>query len=78
MDRDRDGMITSNDLILGVSVIMNKDVDTKEVLNVFKQYDSFGTGKISLQHFSLAIINGMLDNSMRDPTLTETFGTVSK
>lgn len=50
---------------------MIRDVDFKEIQFVFQKYDEKKSGKINLNQFSLAVANGYLDNSLRDPLITE-------
>jgi Ca2+-binding EF-hand superfamily protein len=73
LDRDHDGFITPEDMIYGISRIMIRDVDMKEVQATFAKYDSNKTGKIDLNSFLLAIANGVLDNSFKDEFMTSTF-----
>lgn len=77
LDRDSDTFITSDDFILGVSLLIGKDVNLKEVDKTFSKY-SGGTGKINVQQLKLAMINGYLDETFKDETLTETFGKAEK
>jgi Ca2+-binding EF-hand superfamily protein len=56
----------------GISRIMIKDVNFDELKNVLATYDTTKQGKINLNSFMLAIANGMLDQSLRDPSITET------
>ena len=72
LDRDNDDFIDENDLVFGISKIMIRDVDFKEVKFVFQKYDVKKLGKIDLNSFMLAIANGYLDKSLRDPLITET------
>ena len=73
LDRDLDGGISPEDLIYGVSRIMIRDVDIEEIGKVFAKYDPKKTGKINKESFNLAIINGLLDKSLKDPTFKDTF-----
>lgn len=73
LDRDKDGFITPEDMIYGVSRIMIRDVDMKEIQDVFAKYDPKKTGKITQDHFLLAIANGKLDKTFRDEKMTTNF-----
>ncbi len=73
LDRDSDGGISPEDMIYGISRMMVRDADIEEVGKVFAKYDPNKTGKLNKENFNLAIINGLLDKSFRDPTYKETF-----
>jgi Ca2+-binding EF-hand superfamily protein len=73
LDRDQDSFITPEDMIYGISRIMIRDVDMKEVQDVFGKYDEKKVGKINLDSFLLAIANGDLDKTFKDEFLTTTF-----
>lgn len=73
LDRDGDGFITQQDMLFGISKIMLKDASIKEIRKVFKDYDPKKTGKINLQSFLLAIINGYLNKTFEDPLVTDNF-----
>jgi Ca2+-binding EF-hand superfamily protein len=73
LDRDQDAMITPEDMIYGISRIMIRDVDMKEIQATFAKYDPKKTGKINLDSFLLAIANGSLDKTFKDELLTNTF-----
>jgi len=73
LDRDMDGFITPEDMIYGISRIMIRDVDMKEIQGVYAKYDPRKTGKINQDNFILAIANGKLTNTFKDPLLTTTF-----
>lgn len=71
LDRDNDGYLVMEDMIYGISKMMYRDVDMEEVKKVFTEYG--GTNKkVSYDNFVLAISNGMLDKSLKDPSFTET------
>lgn len=73
LDRDKDNLITPEDMIYGISRIMIRDVDMKEVQGVFAKYDTKKAGKINLDSFLLAAANGLLDNTFKDQFMTATF-----
>jgi Ca2+-binding EF-hand superfamily protein len=73
LDRDQDGFIIPEDMIYGISRIMIRDVDMKEVQQVYARYDPQKSGKVNLETFLLAIANGHLDNTFKDEMLTTTF-----
>lgn len=73
LDRDHDNMITPEDMIYGISRIMIRDVDIKEIQDVFALYDVKKVGKIDLDTFILAIINGKLDKTFKDEMFTTNF-----
>jgi Ca2+-binding EF-hand superfamily protein len=73
LDRDKDNLITPEDMIYGISRIMIRDVDMKEVQGVFAKYDTKKSGKINLDSFLLATANGLLDNTFKDQFMTATF-----
>jgi Ca2+-binding EF-hand superfamily protein len=73
LDRDQDNLITPEDMIYGISRIMIRDVDMKEVQEVFAKYDTKKTGKIDKDTFFLAIANGGLDETFFDETQTNSF-----
>ena len=73
LDRDQDKNITPEDMIYGISRIMIRDVDMKEVQDVYTNYDTKKTGKLDLDSFLLAIANGALDKTFKDEFLTTTF-----
>ena len=73
LDRDQDKFISPEDIIYGVSRIMIRDVDMKEVQNVFAKYDTEKKGKINMDNFLLAIANGGLDKTFKDEFMTATF-----
>lgn len=73
LDRDHDGFIIPEDMIYGISRIMIRDVDIKEVQATFEKYDAQKKGKIDLNSFLLAIANGVLDNTFKDEFLTSTY-----
>ncbi len=73
LDRDQDNKITPEDMIYGVSRIMIRDVDMKEIQQVFAKYDPNKTGKINMESFLLAVANGSLDNTFKDDMMTNTF-----
>lgn len=73
LDRDQDNMITPEDMIYGVSRIMIRDADIKEIQTVFAKYDTTKSGKINQDSFLLAIANKMLDNTFTDDMMTESF-----
>ena len=85
LDRDQDSFITPEDMIYGISRIMVRDVDMKEVMSffylliylqiqkTFAQFDPTKTGKINFDTFMLAIANGHLDNTFKDPLMTDNF-----
>lgn len=60
-------------MLFGISRIMLKDADIGEIRKVFSKYDTKKTGKISLEQFLLACINGMLKKSLTDEMVTDTF-----
>ena len=72
LDRDNDGFITMEDCIYGISRMMFRDVDFSEVKTVFELYDKQKTGKIDVNTFMLAIANGKLDKTFKDPNFTDT------
>ena len=51
---------------------MIRDVSFDEIKEVFAKYDIKKQGKIDEIGFMLAIVNGMLDKTLRDPLITET------
>lgn len=65
LDRDKDGMISKEDMLYGISRIMLRDADQKEIDLVFEKYDKEKKGKISKRDFILCAINGMLDLSLK-------------
>jgi Ca2+-binding EF-hand superfamily protein len=73
LDRDQDLFITPEDMIYGISRIMVRDVDMKEIQKTFAKYDPTKTGKINFDYFMLAITNGYLDNTFKDALNTENF-----
>ena len=73
LDRDQDKFISPEDIIYGVSRIMIRDVDMKEIQNVFTKYDTEKKGKINMEHFLLAIANGDLVKTFKDEFFTATF-----
>ncbi len=73
LDRDKDSFITPEDMIYGISRIMIRDVDVKEIQGVFEEYDKEKTGKLDLQNFLLGITNGKLDLTFGNPLMTNTF-----
>jgi hypothetical protein len=73
LDRDQDNFIIPEDMIYGISRIMIRDVDMKEIQKVFVKYDTKKSGKIDLETFLLAIANGDLDNTFKDELLTQNF-----
>ena len=73
LDRDQDSFIIPEDMIYGISRIMIRDVDMKEIQKVYSKYDMKKTGKIDLETFLLSIVNGDLDNTFKDELMTQTF-----
>lgn len=81
LDRDEDKFITPEDMIYGISRIMIRDVDMKEVIlfnlnqiqKTFSIYDKEKTGKLDFDAFMLAISNGFLENTFKDPLSTDNF-----
>lgn len=71
LDRDSDGFLKMEDMIYGISKMMYRDVDMDEIQKVFTEYGG-GEKKLSYDNFVLAISNGMLDKSLKDPNFTET------
>lgn len=71
LDRDNDGNLLKEDMIYGISKMMFRDVDMDEINKVFMEYGG-NEHKINYENFVLAIANGMLDNSLKDPNFTET------
>jgi Ca2+-binding EF-hand superfamily protein len=73
LDRDNDTKIQLSDMIFGISRVMLKDSNVKEVKNVFAIYDPKKTGKISQEDFVLAIINGYLKETLSDQKISDSF-----
>lgn len=82
LDRDHDGSVTPEDLIYGLSRILVRDVDMKEVIIIFfenqiqktfTKYDTSKTGKLSFDIFMLAISNGYLDKTIKDILMTDNY-----
>lgn len=67
LDRDNDKWITMEDMIHGISKVMYRDVNMDEIANVFKKYDPKKLDKINYQSFVLSIINGLLDETLKNP-----------
>lgn len=65
LDRDKDGMISKEDMLYGISRIMLKDAEQKEIDLIFEKYDREQKGKISKRDFILSAINGMLELSLQ-------------
>jgi len=72
LDRDNDNMVDKEDIMFGVSRIMVRDADVDEINKVFAKYDTEKTGKLDYERLILAISNGMLDKTLRDPLISET------
>jgi len=72
LDRDQDGFISAYDMIYGISRIMIRDVSVDEVNNILAKYDKKKTGKIDRNSWVLAMVNGMLKNSLKNELNTET------
>jgi len=72
LDRDNDNMVDKEDIMFGVSRIMVRDADVDEINKVFAKYDTEKTGKLDYERLILAISNGMLDKTLRDPLINET------
>jgi Ca2+-binding EF-hand superfamily protein len=73
LDRDKDEAITPEDMTYGISRIMIRDVNLKEIQDVFAKYDTSKTGKLNQDNFLLAIANGLLDDTFVDSLMTSTF-----
>jgi Ca2+-binding EF-hand superfamily protein len=73
LDRNNDGYISPEDMIYGISRIMIRDVDMKEIQLTFAKYDTAKTGRLSKDNFLMAVINGDLDLTFKDELLTTTF-----
>lgn len=71
LDRDNDGFLVMEDMIYGISKMMFRDIDIDEVKKVYLEYGG-PEKKVNYENFVLAIANGMLDNSLKDPNYVET------
>lgn len=71
LDRDNDGLLGMEDMIFGISKMMYRDVDMNDINKTFTEYGG-ANKKINYDNFVLAIANGFLDNSLKDPNFTET------
>lgn len=60
LDRDKDGFVTKDDILQGISLLLQKDVDEKEVNQLMTKHGE----KISKDVFVLAVANGELDKSL--------------
>lgn len=49
------------------------NINFNQIKNVYLQYDTQKSGKLSFENFVLAISNGLMKNSFEDPLMTETF-----
>ena len=73
LDRDTDDFITQQDLLFGLSRIMLKDANIEEIRNVFRIYDPKKTGKLNLNQFLLAVMNGYLKKTLTDPVVKDNY-----
>ena len=71
LDRDSDTFLEAEDIIYGVSRIMFRDADLKEIQDIFTKYGK--EGKLSQDSFLLAIVNGELTKTFKDELVTSTF-----
>ena len=60
LDRDKDGFITKDDILQGISLLLQKDVDEKEVNKLITAHGE----KLPKDVFVLAVANGELDKSL--------------
>lgn len=63
LDRQKKGYITPEDALYGLSRLMGKDVNLKELDNAFNKYGGQDK-KIKPDDFQLAIANGLLNKSL--------------
>ena len=66
LDRDRDGLVSKEDMIYGISRVMLRDVDVLEIEAIIKKYDETNKGKITKESFIKSAMNGMLENSLNN------------
>ena len=66
LDRDRDGLVSKEDMIYGISRVMLRDVDVLEIEAIIKKYDETNKGKITKESFIKSAMNGMLENSLKN------------
>lgn len=66
LDRDKDGLISKEDMIYGISRVMLRDVDVLEINAIFNKYDETNKGRINKESFIKSAINGMLENSLKN------------
>jgi Ca2+-binding EF-hand superfamily protein len=71
LDRDNDGYLVMEDCIFGISKMMYRDADMDEIQKTFAEYGG-ADKKLNFDSFVLAIANGFLDKSLKDPNFTET------
>ena len=71
LDRDNDGYLVMEDCIYGISKMMYRDADMDEIQKTFSEYGG-ADKKLNFDSFVLAIANGFLDKSLKDPNFTET------
>jgi Ca2+-binding EF-hand superfamily protein len=71
LDRDNDGYLVMEDCIYGISKMMYRDADMDEIQKTFAEYGG-ADKKLNFDSFVLAIANGFLDKSLKDPNFTET------
>ena len=60
VDRDKDGFVTKDDILQGISLLLQKDVDEKEVNKLITAHGE----KLPKDIFVLAVANGELDKSL--------------
>ena len=72
LDRDSDGKLVMEDMIYGISKMMHRDACMEEIQKVLNEYGG-QERKINYDSFVLAIVNGMLDKSLKDPNFNADF-----